>query len=77
LIDELREHPERIGRAEFGPKLIEAVLDGRGHEYLPFCGQAAGLVHDIAPAAGILDRLVAEAETALATASGRSRLPSE
>jgi hypothetical protein len=26
------------------------ILDGRGHEYLPFTGQSAGLIRDIAPA---------------------------
>lgn len=68
LIERLRDHPDEIDANQTTTALISAVLDGRGHEYLPFTGQTAGLIHDIAPAATILDRIVAEAEIALAAA---------
>jgi enoyl-[acyl-carrier protein] reductase II len=74
LIDQLRDDPAQVDSAEYGPKLVHAILDGRGHEYLPFTGQSAGLIHDIAPAAVILDRLIAEADTALRTATA-GRVP--
>jgi enoyl-[acyl-carrier protein] reductase II len=69
LIDQLGHAPEYIDGAEYGPKLVQAILDGRGPEYLPFTGQSAGLIHDIEPAAVILDRLIAEAGAALRTAT--------
>ena len=46
-----------------------AAADGRLHELLPFTGQSAALVHDIAPAAVIIDRILAEATAALETVS--------
>jgi enoyl-[acyl-carrier protein] reductase II len=56
------------------PSLLADVRAGGGHDRLPFTGQSAGLVHDIAPAAEIMRRLLAETEAALrsaqATASG-------
>jgi nitronate monooxygenase/enoyl-[acyl-carrier protein] reductase II len=69
LTDRLRDHPEQIDGPEFAVKLVQAILDGRGHEYLPFTGQSAGLIHDIEPAAIILERLLADAEAALRTAA--------
>jgi nitronate monooxygenase/enoyl-[acyl-carrier protein] reductase II len=45
-----------------------AAADGRLHELLPFTGQSAGLVHDIAPAAVVIDRILAEAAAALRSA---------
>jgi enoyl-[acyl-carrier protein] reductase II len=66
LIAQLQSHPEWIDPVRIGPRLREAVTEGRGHEYLPFAGQSAGLVHDILPAAEIVERVVAEAEAALA-----------
>jgi enoyl-[acyl-carrier protein] reductase II len=74
LIDQLRDAPEYVDSAEYGAKLVRAILDGRGHEYLPFTGQSAGLIHDIEPAAVILDRLIAEADAALRTAAA-ARVP--
>jgi enoyl-[acyl-carrier protein] reductase II len=68
LIDQLRDHPEQVDGAELGRQLVQAILDGRGHEYLPFTGQSAGLIRDIVPAAVILERLLTEADTALRTA---------
>jgi NAD(P)H-dependent flavin oxidoreductase YrpB (nitropropane dioxygenase family) len=55
--------------------LIQALLDGRGHEYLPFTGQSVGLVTEVLPAAEIVRRVVEEAEEALHTASGSIARP--
>jgi enoyl-[acyl-carrier protein] reductase II len=68
LIDQLRDHPEQVDGAELGRQLVQAILDGRGHEYLPFTGQSAGLIRDIVPAAVILERLLTDADAALRTA---------
>lgn len=65
FIEEAEEHPERVQPVEAGPRLVEAVLTGRGHEFLPFTGQSAALVHDILPAAEIVRRIAADAETIL------------
>lgn len=46
-------------------ELIGAIMQGRGHELVPFTGQSAGLIHDILPVAEIMKRMVAEAEEAL------------
>ena len=50
-------------------ELREAAAHGRLHELLPFTGQAAGLVHDIAPASELVRRIVDDAERALMAAS--------
>ena len=65
LIDRLREDPESVDPAEVGAELRAALVEGRGHEYLPFAGQSAALVHEILPAAEIVRRVVAEAEATL------------
>ncbi len=46
--------PERNGH-----RGTAAILAGEGHQYVPFSGQSAGLVHDIHPAADVV-RSVAE-----------------
>jgi enoyl-[acyl-carrier protein] reductase II len=69
LIDQLREDPDSINTAAVTQQLVEALLAGRGHEYVPFAGQSVGLIHDILPAAEILRRVVTETEAALSTAS--------
>jgi len=66
LIAQLRDHPEWVDPAVTGARLREALLAGRGHEYLPFAGQSVGLIDDVLPAAEIVRRVVAEAERALA-----------
>jgi enoyl-[acyl-carrier protein] reductase II len=68
LIEQLREHPEWLDPATMGPRVRDAVLAGRGDQYLPFAGQSAGLVHDVQPAAEIVRRVVAEAEAVLSRA---------
>jgi enoyl-[acyl-carrier protein] reductase II len=66
LIEQLRDHPDWIDPATIGPRLREALLAGRGHEYLPFAGQSVALVDEVLPAAEIVRRTVADAERALA-----------
>ena len=41
------------------------MRQGRAYELVPFTGQTAGLIHDIAPAGAIVRRIVAEAEDVL------------
>jgi enoyl-[acyl-carrier protein] reductase II len=62
--DAARDAAERL-RGE----IMAAIRDGRPHELTPFTGQSAGLVHDVRPAAEIVDEMVAEAERALAAAT--------
>jgi enoyl-[acyl-carrier protein] reductase II len=62
LIEQLRVHPEWVDPAKMGARIRDAVLAGRGDEYLPFAGQSAGLIHEVLPAAEIVRRVVAEAE---------------
>ncbi len=52
---------------ELGPQIVDAILAGGGHEYVPFAGQSAGLVHDIRPAGDIIRDTVAEAEQVIST----------
>ncbi len=47
--------------AELAPKIVQAVLDGGGHDYLPFAGQSAGLVSDLLPAGDIVRNTMSEA----------------
>ena len=75
LIDQLREHPTWVDPASLGPRMRDAVLAGRGHEYLPFSGQSAGLIDDVLPAGEIVRRVMAEAEAALAAAASAGRVP--
>ena len=58
------------GAGQIGPEILTAILAGGGHEYLPFSGQSAGLVHEILPAAEIVRRVVAEADQILADLRG-------
>ena len=55
---------ERLSR-----ELVEAIRTGRGHDYLPFTGQSAGLIDGVLPAAEIVRRLAAGAEDALRRAA--------
>ena len=65
LIDQLRENPETVDAARVGAEFRAALLEGRGHEFLPFAGQSAALVHDVLPASEIIDRLMSEAQAVL------------
>lgn len=50
----------RVGR-----EVVEAVLAGHGHEYMPFAGQSAGMIDEILPVPEIIGRLMAGAEQTL------------
>src|SRR2546426_341847 len=59
-------------RAEVAQKAEElrneiqaAQSEGRFHEYMPFAGQSAGLIHDVLPVREIIHRLISEAEETL------------
>jgi nitronate monooxygenase/enoyl-[acyl-carrier protein] reductase II len=69
LIEQLESEPESVDPAEVGPRLLEAIRAGGGHDLLPFTGQSAGLVHDVVPAAELVRRLVQETRMALERAS--------
>jgi nitronate monooxygenase/enoyl-[acyl-carrier protein] reductase II len=73
LIDRLENDPASVDPADLGPQLLEAVRSGGGHDLLPFAGQSAGLVHDIVPAATLVERLVTETEAALLAAGAPVR----
>jgi enoyl-[acyl-carrier protein] reductase II len=68
LVEQLRAEPERVDPAQVGPRILAALRSGRAHEYVPFTGQSAGLVHDVRPAAEIVAEVVSDAEAALAAA---------
>ena len=72
LIDRLGEAPESVDPAKAGPELLAALREDRAHEYLPFAGQSAALVHEVLPAAQIVRELVEGAEAALASAARRT-----
>ncbi len=57
-------------RDELGAEVMAAVRSGTLEGLLPFTGQSAALVHEIRPAAEIVDTFVREAEDAL-RAAGR------
>ena len=69
LVDRLEADPASVDPAEIGPRLVAEVRANRGHDLVPFTGQSAGLVHDVAPAAEIVSRLMAEAKAALTAAT--------
>jgi nitronate monooxygenase/enoyl-[acyl-carrier protein] reductase II len=68
FIERWNANPEEAAPA--GEELRTAIAEQRIHELLPFAGQSAGLVTEVLPAAEIVRRMVAEAEEALAVASG-------
>jgi NAD(P)H-dependent flavin oxidoreductase YrpB (nitropropane dioxygenase family) len=69
LIEQLETDPDSVHPDHAGPQLVQAIRAGRGHEFLPFTGQSAGLIHDIVPAAELLDRLITETIDALRRAN--------
>jgi nitronate monooxygenase/enoyl-[acyl-carrier protein] reductase II len=73
LVDRLAADAASVDPADVGSTLLEEVRANRGHDLLPFTGQSAGLVHDVAPAAEIVERLVAETQAALESARSAVR----
>ena len=55
-------NPESVDPATVVPAFVAEARANGGHDMLPFTGQSAALVHDVAPAADIVARLVAQAE---------------
>ena len=53
-------------------ELMQALMEGRAHEVVPFSGQTAGMIVDVLPAAEIVRKIVDGAETALRSASPAS-----
>jgi hypothetical protein len=70
LIDQLESDPDSVDPANVGRAFVSDVLAGGGHDRLPFTGQSAGLVGDIAPAVEIVGRLMDETEAALGRLRG-------
>ena len=70
FIDELQAEPELARRdsQRLLGVLRTAIQAGNVHEVMPTAGQTAGGIRDIRPAAEIVQRMVAEAEEALARA---------
>jgi nitronate monooxygenase len=61
-----REWEVRQRRAEINKAAVEARARDDGEEYHLSMGQTAGLIHEIAPAAQIVERIAAEAEAIIA-----------
>jgi enoyl-[acyl-carrier protein] reductase II len=68
LTDRLESDPASVDPSTVVPRFVADARANRGHDALPFTGQSAALVHDVPSAAELVARLVAEAETALASA---------
>jgi len=75
FVDDWRGRPEAVRAA--APELREEILAAVGEHQLDkilrFAGQTAGLIHEVAPAATIVQEIVAGAEAALNEAGGRRR----
>jgi enoyl-[acyl-carrier protein] reductase II len=65
LIDQLASDPGSVDPDEVVPRFVAEARANGGHEQLPFTGQSAALVHDVAPAAEIVARLCEQADAAL------------
>ena len=72
FIDRWNDRPEEAAKVaqELRLEISEAIASGRMHEYLPFTGQSAALVHEVLPAADIIRHMVTQAEEQLAQAIG-------
>jgi enoyl-[acyl-carrier protein] reductase II len=64
-----RRHEAELNAEALRSKLMEALLEGRAHELIPFTGQSAGLVRQVKPAAEIVRELMIDAERILRDAS--------
>jgi len=57
---------EAVQRAEELRNEIQAAFaEGRFHEYMPFAGQSAGLIHEVLPVREIIRQLISQAEETL------------
>jgi len=65
LVDRLEADPGSVDPSVVVPQLVASLRAGGGHDLLPFTGQSAALVHDIVPAAQLIDRLTVETIAAL------------
>ena len=68
LTGQLEADPESVDPESVVPSVLAEVRTNGGQDSLPFTGQSAALVHDVAPATEIVSRLVAETEAALGSA---------
>jgi nitronate monooxygenase/enoyl-[acyl-carrier protein] reductase II len=59
----------RSATGQLRDQVRTAAVEGRLDELIPFTGQSAALIHDIAPAAELIARIIAQAETALREAN--------
>ena len=73
LIRQLEDDPESVDPAVVRPQLLAAFRGGGGYDLLPFAGQSAALVHDVAPTAELVQRLLLEAEAAIRKATSAVR----
>lgn len=80
---EYEEHPERL--RPFPEQFLASIKEGANHlgapsgtevdadrEFMP-CGQGAGAIHELVPAATLVTRMIDDAEAALARAAGAMR----
>lgn len=51
--------------ADLRQEMVDGIQHGRMEEFVPFGGQSAGLIHEILPAAEIVNRLIEQATDAL------------
>lgn len=66
FVDEWNDRRDAAASAqELRTRVMTSMRDGTAHELIPMAGQTAGLIHDVAPAADLVHRLVTEAEAAL------------
>ncbi len=69
LTHTLEHDPDSLDPEATGRDLINAVLNGRGHEYLPFAGHSVGLINDVLPAHQIISTIRTGAKHALENAT--------
>ena len=66
---QMKREEARAARASLNQEMQNATKAGRRHEMLLTAGQTAGGINDILPVAQIMQRMMAEAETALSRAA--------
>jgi len=73
LIGQLETDPDSVDPAVIRAQLLAAFRAGGGYDLLPFAGQSVALVHDVMPAAQLVQRLLVEAEAAIEKATSAVR----